>query len=153
MKQFILVAMILAVTLAMPSQAQEPGQAVEGSAVALDGETLAIDETRLRLFAVDAPSLDSPFGWRARAALDDLITGRYIACRVEMLDPAGLPVAQCFREGVPVLERNLTLEMIRAGYAVLNREHAQTKGSFDKLLALEREARENRRGLWANMPK
>ncbi len=79
MKQFIVVAMILAVGLTVPSQAQEPGHVVEGSAVALDGETLAIDETRLRLFAVDAPSLDSPFGWRSLAALYDLITGHYIA--------------------------------------------------------------------------
>lgn len=112
----------------------------------VDGDTLAIGDTRLRLIAIDAPEgaqtcrdaeqLEYDCGREATRELERLIGGREVSCSGEKRDRYGRALVVCSVGGV-----NLNAEMVRSGWAVtyLGRD-------FDRE---EAEARQARRGLWA----
>jgi len=94
-------------------------QQVNGQARVIDGDTLAIGETRVRLFGIDAPERGQPCraggdcGARAQAHLDELIAGRAVSCREEDVDRYGRVVATCYAG-----ETELNRAMVRAGHAL-----------------------------------
>lgn len=114
-----------------------------GRAHVADGDSVAIEGTRLRLVGIDAPELAQDCdrdgrryacGETAKAHLSDLIGGRPIDCVWEKRDKYGRGLAQC-RAGT----RDLGAAMVSDGWAVAYGGHE----------AEEAEARRNRRGLWA----
>ena len=152
-RAFILAAALAA--LATPAAAEPPATIV-GNAVALDGDTLLVGVTRVRvrLFGIDAPEMTEPDGWFARATLDDLLAehGPAVDCDVLDVDRYGRPVARCVA-GVS----DLGGAMIWAGGAVPWRTDSHgydapsgLAGSYD---AAEFTARRERRGRWADMPE
>jgi endonuclease YncB( thermonuclease family) len=134
-----------------PSPAGPPQQtasAISGRARVVDGDSLIIGTSRIRLFGIDAPegrqdcrdAQDNNYrcGETSKRALSAQIGGRAVNCT-----PVGTShdrsVAVCTVEG-----RDLSEAMVRGGHAVELRQHS--RGRFS---AAEREARDARRGLWA----
>lgn len=136
---------ILLFILAATAFATQP---IYGIAVAGDGDSLTIGETRLRLFGIDAPELGQtcmrsgnswPCGQAAAERLSKLVTGREVRCRPAGTDTYGRTLARC--STVDGIDLNLT--MVASGHAVALRKY-----SIDYAPA-EDAARAAKRGLWA----
>lgn len=129
-----LLALAMTMTMAMPATAAET---IRGPARVLDGDTLMVDGTRIRLGGVDAPEMSDPRGPVARGALDDLIGGRLVACTPTDATTHGRIVARCTAAG-----RDLGDAMIRDGWAFAYRTFT---ADYDEA---EAEARRRGVGFW-----
>jgi endonuclease YncB( thermonuclease family) len=121
-----------------------------GYAQVIDGDTIDLAGTRIRLHGIDAPEATQtctmgtqlyPCGHLATRALADLVRGQPIRCDPLGLDRYRRTVARC------VIERtgqDIEAQMVRQGYAV-----AYTRFSYD-YVADELVARAARRGIWAD---
>lgn len=87
---------------------------VRGRAYVVDGDTITVAQTRLRLFGVDAPELDHPYGQKAKWALVSLCKGRTVEARIIEQDAHGRYVARCFLDD----GRDLSAEMVKLGLAI-----------------------------------
>ena len=115
----------------------------------VDGDTFVMGRERVRLWGVDAPEgrqlcqdaagRSFKCGDGARDRLKALIGGRPLDCRERDRDAYGRLVAQCRSGSVDLGEA-----MVRAGWAVEYRQFS--RGAYG---AVEAEARNARRGLWA----
>ncbi len=85
-----------------------------GSAYVIDGDTLVIKKTQVRLFGVDAPEMDHPHGKKAKWALVSLCKGQKIRAEVTEQDTHGRAVARCYLED----GRDLSAEMVKLGLAL-----------------------------------
>lgn len=113
----------------------------------VDGETLRLQDTVIRLQGVAAPprglscrSSDgsvSDCGAASAAALASLVRGRRVDCRLNGRDPAGLAQGICEAAGT-----DLNRALITAGWA----RALDASGMADA----ESDARAARRGLWRN---
>jgi endonuclease YncB( thermonuclease family) len=119
-----------------------PGEVV-GFARVIDGDSLAVDGTDIRIFGIDAPELHQtceragrpwPCGEAAKRRMAELAGGRLVRCRVRDVDRYRRLVSEC-RAG----EEDLGRQLVREGLAVAE--------SAD--FAEEAEARAGRRGIWA----
>jgi endonuclease YncB( thermonuclease family) len=118
----------------------------EGRALAIDGDSLRLNNVELRLKGIDAPEYrqickdakgqDYPCGRTARRALAELVQEHEVACVETGKDRYGRSLAICRIKGE---DTDVAAEMVRQGMAV-------AFGDFD---ALESQAKEARRGLWA----
>jgi micrococcal nuclease len=118
----------------------------------VDGDTLVLDgNERVRLIGVDTPETVHPskpvehFGREASAFTKRMAEGRRVRLEFdrERTDRYGRTLAYVYLEDGTLLNA----EIIRQGYG-----HAYTRFPFrylDEFRALEREAREAQRGLWA----
>ncbi|MSP83395.1 MAG: thermonuclease family protein [Alphaproteobacteria bacterium] len=126
----------------MPASAEIAG---EGRAIA--GDALVIDQTLVRLNAIDAPEFDQtcqrgeaswPCGVEATAALTALVEQGGIVCHDEQSVGSDTVEARC-----EVAGKDLALAILAAGLAVNraidNEGYAQAESS----------ARDARRGLWS----
>jgi endonuclease YncB( thermonuclease family) len=126
-----------------------PGGPVSGPARIIDGDSLEIAGTRIRIFGIDAPEgrqqcrdgrgESYACGREAARALERLIGGRTVTCTPVTHDQYDRDVATC-----AVVGRDLGDAMVRAGHA---RDYA--RHSRGRYAVAEREAREARRGIWA----
>lgn len=126
-------------------QAQAPDM-LAGPAEAIDGRSLRIGETVVRLADIEAPGLDRscvlegrsyPCGRLARAALADLLAGARTECRVVGRPTGAPPIAECLANGF-----DLSLNMVHTGWAYA--DAAQS----NRYVGIENSARTARRGLW-----
>ncbi len=125
----------------------------------IDGDTVVVRlnarETTIRLVGVDTPETVHPdkpveaFGWQASAFTHKLLDGGYVRVVFppdhERQDRYGRTLAYLYRQPDDLF---VNLEIVKHGYG-----HAYTRFPFDRLeefRAAEREAREARRGLWAD---
>lgn len=115
----------------------------EGSVRVVDGDSLRLGETEIRLKGIDAPELHQtcersgrPYrcGESARAALAERIGGRPVHCSVSGRDRYGRDLARCSVGG-----EDLGAFMVHAGWAVAYGDYAAEEG----------EARSRQAGLWA----
>jgi endonuclease YncB( thermonuclease family) len=120
----------------------------------VDGDTLSLaDGRQVRLAEIEAPKVYSvragaeiaPMAKAARDALERLVRGGRIDLQFGEIrsDRYGRLLAQAFLDGGTWLQE----EMVRAGLARV-RPFAGTPPCLDSLLAREREARDEARGLW-----
>lgn len=103
----------------------------------VDGDTLTIQKTQIRLFGIDAPELDHPYGKNAKSALISLCKGQCVRAEVVATDDHGRTVAQCYLPD----GRDLSAEMVRFGLAL---DWQKYSGGRYRLL----EAPDARRKLW-----
>ncbi len=99
------------------SQTSRPTQqcvTLKGSAYIIDGDSLVINKTQIRLFGVDAPELTHPFGQKAKWALVRMCKGQSVTAKVTDVDNHGRTVARCFLED----GRDISAEMVKAGLAI-----------------------------------
>lgn len=110
-----------------------------------DGDTLTlrVERTRIRvrLTEIDAPERGQPFGTRARQSLAQLCFDRPATVNVVGTDRYGRTLGRVSCSGVVANE-----EQVRRGLAWVYARYVR-RGS--RLYAVQREAREQRRGLWS----
>lgn len=120
---------------------------VSGGAKVVDGDSLELGTTSIRLYGVDAPEALQTCGegamtWNCgRAATDKLrgLIGRnQVTCQEKDTDSYGRTVAVCTAGG-----RDLGKEMVEAGLALAYRRYS------DDYVDEENRARAARRGMWA----
>ena len=85
-----------------------------GKAYVIDGDSLRINGTEIRLFGVDAPEFNHPYGKTAKFAVMKLCKGQNIRAEVVCADVHGRTVAKCtLSDG-----RDVSAEMVRLGLAI-----------------------------------
>lgn len=110
---------------------------LSGPAYVIDGDSLVICRTQVRLFGVDAPEIDHPYGKKAKWALVSLCKGRTVRAEVTERDAYGRTVARCFLPD----GRDLSAEMVKLGLAL---DWAKFSGGVYRHM----ETPEARRKLW-----
>ena len=97
---------------------------------------------KIRLAAIDAPEKSQPFGQRGKQNLSDLCYGKKVSVKVVSIDRYGRTVGDIDCAGV-----NANQAMVQSGLAWVYRKYDI---GYGHLYALEEEARNVRRGLWAD---
>ena len=87
---------------------------LRGRAWVIDGDTIDIAGTRIRLAGIDAPEMDHPYGKTAKWALVNLCKGSEVRAVFDGDLSHDRTVATCYlADG-----RDLSAEMVRAGLAI-----------------------------------
>jgi len=115
-------ALVLAVLLALLSGQARAGE-ISGSAHAIDGDTLMVGATEVRLFGIDAPELAQTCtskkgkvkqcGALARLTLDSLVLRAQVTCESKGVGPGGTTLATCYAGPFDIAE-----QMLAEGWAV-----------------------------------
>lgn len=135
-------ALGLLAVVAVRMPAQQPLETLQGHVRVIDGDSLMLGGTNVRLQGIDAPELAQsctrndmtfPCGQQALAELSKLINGHVVSCESLGQDRYGRTLARC-KAGA----KELNSAMVETGWAV-------AYGSYD---AQEREARKASRGIW-----
>lgn len=87
---------------------------LQGAAYIIDGDSLKIRKTEVRLFGVDAPELNHPYGKQAKWALVNMCKGHQVRAEVVETDAHGCSVAKCYLPD----GRDLSAEMVKLGLAI-----------------------------------
>lgn len=111
----------------------------------IDGDTLDVlhngQAERIRLNGIDAPEKGQPYGKKAKQFLSDLVGGKTVTVESHKLDRHRRTVADVLLpDGT-----NVSRELLKAGFAWWYKQYSKD----ETLGALEQEAREGKRGLWA----
>lgn len=85
-----------------------------GKAWVVDGDTIDVAKVRLRLFGIDAPEMEHPFGKKAKWAMQRLCKGQEVRAEIVGHDAHGRTVARCFLPD----GRDLSAELVRQGLAL-----------------------------------
>lgn len=120
---------------------------VSGEARVIDGDTIVIDSTHIRLEGIDAPELSQTCagssgeewacGRAAKRALIRLLGSGGVSCESRGLDRYGRMLGICFAG-----DRDINAEMVRQGNAWAFVKYSQT------YVSVEQEARAAQRGVW-----
>lgn len=89
-------------------------QILTGPAYVVDGDTIKIQKTQIRLFGVDAPELNHPYGQKAKWAMVRLCKGHTVRAEITENDAYGRTVAKCFLPD----GRDLSAELVKQGLAI-----------------------------------
>ncbi|MFM2391909.1 MAG: hypothetical protein RLZZ437_3464 [Pseudomonadota bacterium] len=87
---------------------------ITGPCWVIDGDTIDIQGTRIRLAGIDAPEMDHPYGKSAKWALVNLCKGQKITAVFEYGSSYDRAVATCYLPD----GRDLSAEMVLAGMAI-----------------------------------
>ena len=144
-----LASLLLLAGLAAPrsARAQETGDVFTGLVVDVkDGDTVKIRSSTgrmvdVRLSGIDAPESDQPFGAASTQAAQRYVGGKTVRVRVQDVDRYGRAVAN-----VEVQGGTLGALLVRDGLAWWYRRYAPDNADLERL---EQQARNAKRGLWA----
>jgi micrococcal nuclease len=89
-------------------------QELRGRAWVIDGDTIDIGGTRIRLSGIDAPEMDHPYGKNAKWALVNLCKGQEVRAVFSGDLTHDRTVATCYLPD----GRDLSAEMVKAGMAI-----------------------------------
>jgi endonuclease YncB( thermonuclease family) len=111
-----------------------------------DGDTVSLlnehnAQYKVRLFGIDTPEQDQPYGNAAKKMLLDLVGQKSVGVVVVTTDSYGRKVGTLYLDGV-----NINVAMVERGYAWWYQHFAPHE---IKLAASEQHARQQRLGLWA----
>lgn len=113
----------------------------------IDGDTfVTATGERIRLYGIDAPEMDQPYGPEAKAVLTDLLDGPVTIDRVTK-DRYGRTIATAKGRG-----REIASEMIAAGAAWMYRKYC-SRPLCVNLRRLEAKSKRLRKGLWGSESK
>ncbi len=87
---------------------------LRGRAFVIDGDTIEIGGTRIRLAGIDAPELDHPYGTKAKWTLVNLCKGQIVRAVFDEEMSHDRVVATCTLPD----RRDLAAEMVKAGMAI-----------------------------------
>ncbi len=120
---------------------------LSGAGRAIDGDSLRVGDTEVRLFGIDAPELNQSCeragrSWACGSAAADqlakLVNGKQVSCVTTGIDRYGRTVARCRAGGT-----DLNRLMVSSGYALAYRRY-----SMDYIPA-EESAKAYKRGIWS----
>lgn len=132
----------LVAVIAAKQNGDEP-QVVSGHARVSDGDSLVIQDARIRMEGIDAPELSQmcrregsewACGRQARDRLAALVGTAPVSCRSQRRDRYGRLLARCTAQGV-----DLARAMVEEGWAVAYGDHEDAEAA----------ARRARRGIWS----
>ena len=143
MRLSITVAAIFTVCLASDLRGAEFSSPVVS---VLDGDTIEVLHNqrpeRIRLSGIDCPEKGQAYGKKAKQFTSTLVYGKEVTIQVLRNDRHGRTVADVMlSDGT-----NVSRELVRAGLAWWYRQYSKD----ESLGALEEEARQAKRGLWAD---
>ncbi|WP_255553455.1 thermonuclease family protein [Maritimibacter sp. DP1N21-5] len=97
-----------------PERPTVPARIV-GPAYVVDGDTIVINKTSIRLFGIDAPEMDHPYGIKAKWAMVHLCKGQVVTA-VPVLGAFSYErcVARCYLPD----GRDLSAELVKQGLAI-----------------------------------
>ncbi len=90
------------------------GRTLRGRAYVVDGDTIKIKKTQIRLFGIDAPEMNHPFGKRAKWAMFELCKNQIVTAEITAIDDHGRTVAKCTLDD----GRDLSAELVKQGLAL-----------------------------------
>ena len=112
----------IAASVHVTARTEATSGSLTGDVRVIDGDTIAIGETRIRLEGIDAPETAQtckrkwfgtwPCGTAATEALSRLIGSKPVSCEPGGLDKYGRTLAVCFVDG-----HDINAQMVRQGYA------------------------------------
>ena len=139
---------LLALTLALFLPMSVAMADITGKPRVVDGDTLHINQTKIRLHGIDAPEMKqecyrvdgSPYrcGEAATDALRVLIGADPVRCEGDTLDRYKRLIAICYSGTV-----NLNAEIVRQGWVLAYRRYSKD------YISAEKEAQQAQRGVWA----
>ncbi|WP_249688834.1 thermonuclease family protein [Microvirga sp. 3-52] len=122
-------------------------QRITGQATVIDGDTIEIGKSRIRLHGIDAPESGQTCqdanrrvyrcGQKAAFALADWIGRTTVSCKPRDTDRYGRVVAVCYARG-----KDMNLWMVQQGWAIAYQEYSQD------YVPDELTARRVRAGMW-----
>ena len=122
--------------------------AIAGQVEVIDGDTIKIDGTNIRLFGIDAPELKQKCvdnkniewdcGKCAKAFLQGMLTISEVICEISGLDRYKRKIAICYVDGI-----ELNREIVKAGYGIAYKQYSK-KYEADEILA-----KTDKKGIWA----
>lgn len=140
-------ALSRALSLAAVPDGSGIGSPIAGIARVVDGDTIEIGGTRIRLEGIDAPERSQTCeteagtawscGQKAAAKLRDLISSNDVACDETGKDKYHRTLAICFADGV-----NINEEMVRSGFAWAFVKYSR------RFESVEAQARAQKVGVW-----
>ena len=89
-------------------------ETIRGQCYVVDGDTITIGQTNIRLAGVDAPEIDQPYGKKAKWALFNLCNGHEISAEFADHFSYERHVATCYLPD----GRDLSAEMVKLGLAL-----------------------------------
>lgn len=95
-------------------KSSEKRRMLDGPAYVTDGDTITIQKTQIRLFGVDAPEIDHPYGKKAKWALVKLCKGHKVTAEITDEDDYGRCVAKCYLPD----GRDISAELVKQGLAL-----------------------------------
>ena len=117
-----------------------------------DGDTITVldganTQHRIRLQGIDAPESHQAFGTQSKNNLSDMIFDREVTVEYDKIDQYGRIVGKVLLDG-----KDVNLEQIKAGMAWHYKEYEREQSPTDRDLYAhaEDQARNARRGLWAD---
>jgi endonuclease YncB( thermonuclease family) len=119
-----------------------------GAAQALDGASLRLGKTELRLAGLIVAPVTEPAGMAARTTLDQLIEGQSLNCVRRDKERDGRVMVSCTRTD----GSDLAAEMLRAGAALYSRTSMLPDDVATTYRVAEGQAQHAKRGLWTNVP-
>jgi micrococcal nuclease len=87
---------------------------LRGQCWVVDGDTIVIEGTHIRIAGIDAPELDHPWGKKSKWALVQMCKGQTVTARLRPDLSYDRVVAECFLPD----GRDLAAELVRAGMAL-----------------------------------
>ncbi len=138
----------LALAFLLAAATSASAEEVRGVASVVSGNELIVGKRKVRLFGMRAPAPDETCrvngakmkcGIVAWARLIEMADGWYVSCDIERRVPRGPDYATCY-----VSERDLNENMVRSGWARAVRKQT------DRYVVDEEDARQSKRGLWAD---
>lgn len=122
---------------------------IQGQVVrVLDGDTIEVLQTnhersRIRLDGIDAPEKKQDFGQRSRQFLSSQLAQQFVTITGDEVDRYGRLLGTVWLNG-----QDINLLQVQSGMAWAYRY--QGKASNSAYLAMEKEARKQRKGLWTD---
>ena len=117
-----------------------------------DGDTVVVredrrfaQEFRVRLYGIDAPESDQPFGRESTQALQRMVRSHSLALDVFAHDQYGRAIGLLYPRGGDQ-RRSLNVGMVREGWAYCYHRNGRYSHGLD---AAQRQARAAGRGVWA----
>lgn len=96
------------------SHATPPPKTLKGKCWVIDGDTIVIDKMHIRLFGIDAPEMEHPYGQKAKWAMVNLCKGQIITAEFHPERSHDRHVATCtLPDG-----RDLSAELTKLGLAI-----------------------------------
>lgn len=139
---------LLAATAVLSSACSTQASDLIGRASVVDGDTIEVQGTRIRLHGIDAPESNQACtsqagrrwrcGQQAALALADHLGSRPLRCETRDIDQYGRLVAECFL-GTDSINR----WMVRNGWAIAYRQYSRAYVGDEQL------ARQEERNIWS----